>query len=177
LKILLIEYEKNFLTLLRLNLATKLYVNIYRYFVYIDKFIYLLQVELYEMRNFVKFNKFYTFISGAASVSTLYQLLSLYPKLSWQISGLFLILIFSFLLGFFYSLGFIGGKKGNYGFTKDINFKAIVTLFLAFLIEIDVWLYFFAGIDASIFLAYIQIFVVIIVAATKLRHKRKSIVY
>ncbi len=121
------------------------------------------------MKSAEKFNKFYTFISGAASISALYQFLSLYRQLNWQISGLVLILMVSFLLGFLYSLGFIGGKRRNYGFTKDINLKAIVTLFFGFLIEIDTWLY-FAGIHALIVLVYVQILVIIVIAvATELR--------
>ncbi len=123
------------------------------------------------MKSTLKFNEFYTFITGAASISMLYQFLSLYPKLSWQISGIFLILIISFLLGFFYSLGFIGGKKRNYGFTKDVNIKAIVTISLVLLIEIDIWLY-FVGIYDSIVLVYAQIFVIaMIIATVELRHR------
>jgi len=48
-----------------------------------------------------RFNKFYTIIAGAASISMLYQFLSSYGQLKWEISGLFMILISSFFSVFF----------------------------------------------------------------------------
>jgi len=120
-----------------------------------------------------RFNKFYTIIAGAASISMLYQVqfLSSYGQLKWEISGLFLILISSFFLSFLYSLGFMGGKKQHYGFTRNIDFIAIVTIFFAFLIEIELWLY-FNGFHALIpILIYVQVAIIILIAiATAIRH-------
>ena len=113
-----------------------------------------------------RFNKFYTITAGAASISILYQFLSSLGQLKWEISGLFLILTISFFLSFLYSLGFIGGKKQHYGFTRNVEFMAIVTVFLTFLIEIELWLY-FAGFHALIdILAYVQIALIISIAVT-----------
>lgn len=118
------------------------------------------------MKDDKRFNRLYTITAGTASISILYQFLSSLGQLKWEISGLFLILTISFFLSFLYSLGFIGGKKQHYGFTRNVEFMAIVTVFLTFLIEIELWLY-FAGFHALIdILAYVQIALIISIAVT-----------
>ena len=123
-----------------------------------------LKTRRIEMKTDKRFNKFYTIIAGAASISILYQFLSSLWQLKLEISGLFLILFLCFFLSFLYSLGFMGGKKQHYGFTRNIDFMAIVTVLLALLIEIELWLY-FAGFHALItILVYVQIALIVLIA-------------
>lgn len=111
-----------------------------------------------------RFNKFYTITAGAASISILYQFLSSLGQLKWEISGLFLILISSFFLSFLYGLGFRGGRTQHYGFTRNMDFMAVVTVFFAFLIEIELWLY-FAGFHVLMaILVYVQMALIILIA-------------
>lgn len=116
------------------------------------------------MKNIHRFNKFYTILHALAVIAILSQLLILYKYLNFQDMFLFLVLIAVFVIGFVYSLGFIGGKDRGYGFSKFTNIISLLTLFLVTLSEIEFWIY-LEGFHNIVIVAFIQIIAITIIFA------------
>jgi hypothetical protein len=115
------------------------------------------------LKKVIGFKKFYTIIQALGAIAILSQLLISFRYLNLQDIALFLVLIAVFVLGFIYSLGFFGGKKRGYGFSRFINITSLLTLSFVMLSEIEVYLY-LRGFTNIVMIAIIQVFLVIIVS-------------
>lgn len=116
------------------------------------------------MKSPKHFNFLYTILMGAANLAFFYQLLATYNVTSFGVKGLFIILIVATFTSYIYSLGYIGGKKGNgFGYSKNTNVKLIFLVLLGFIVEFETWLY-FSDYKYVMIYVYIQIFAVFLIA-------------
>ncbi len=116
------------------------------------------------MKNVISFTKFYTIIQALGVIAILSQFLISFRYVNLQDMVLFLVLIAVFVLGFIYSLGFFGGKKRGYGFSRFVNIISLFTVFFAMLSEIEVYLY-LRGFTNIVVVAILQVFLIIVVSA------------
>lgn len=121
--------------------------------------------EMYNgMKSTKKFNKFYTTLAALASISMLSEFLIVLKNLNLESIVLFLLLFGTFLFSFMYSLGYFGGKKQGYGFSRFINIVSPLTLLFIILSEVELYLYLigFTDIVAVVILQALLIIVVLI---------------
>ncbi len=117
------------------------------------------------MNSIKLYNLVYTALMGAGVLAFFSQLLITYDVTSFFIKGLFVILIMTTFIGYIYSMGYLGGNKRNFTYSKNTNVKLIILVLLGLILEFETWLY-LSGNKSIIIYVYIQMFAILLIAIT-----------
>lgn len=120
-----------------------------------------------------KFKKFYTAIHFIVICALIYDILIFYNALPFDITLLLTLVTISFIVGFAYSLGFLGGKIRGYGYSHFLNKMFAFTLIIVILVEVETWLY-FIGYTNVLYVLFLQVAVISIFSLIFMYHDTKG---